>query len=116
VVLGVVLGAAVEAFVPSAWLLAAFQSPPWIGVLFGALLGVPLYACGGGTIPLIRAMMEKGMTEGAALAFFAVGPATRIAPLVALSTVIRPRFIAAYILLLFVFAVLAGLLVTLVLS
>jgi uncharacterized membrane protein YraQ (UPF0718 family) len=114
VVLGVVLGAAVEAFVPAAWLLAVFQKPQWVGVLFGALLGVPLYACGGGTIPLIHAMMGKGMGEGAALAFFVVGPATRIAPLIALSTIIRPRFIAAYILLLFLYAVLAGLLITLV--
>jgi uncharacterized membrane protein YraQ (UPF0718 family) len=52
------------------------------------------------------------MGTGAALAFFIVGPATRIAPLVALSTIIRPRFIGVYILLLFIFAVLAGFLVT----
>jgi len=112
VVLGVVLGAAVEVFVPDAWLVTVFQKPQWMGVLFGALLGVPLYACGGGTIPLIHAMIGKGMGTGAALAFFIVGPATRIAPLIALSTIIRPRFIGLYILLLFIFAVLAGFLVT----
>jgi uncharacterized membrane protein YraQ (UPF0718 family) len=77
------------------------------------LLGIPLYACGGGTIPLIHALMGKGMSTGAALAFFIVGPATRIAPLVALSTIIRPSFIGIYILMLFAFAVLSGLLITL---
>ena len=101
-----------EVFVPDAWLVTVFQKPQWMGVLFGALLGVPLYACGGGTIPLIHAMIGKGMGTGAALAFFIVGPATRIAPLIALSTIIRPRFIGLYILLLFIFAVLAGFLVT----
>lgn len=112
VVLGVVLGAAVEVFVPADWLVAVFQRPRWMGVLFGALLGVPLYACGGGTIPLVHAMIGKGMSTGAALAFFIVGPATRIAPLIALSAIIRPRFIGIYILFLFVFAVLTGFLVT----
>jgi uncharacterized membrane protein YraQ (UPF0718 family) len=53
------------------------------------------------------------MSTGAALAFFIVGPATRIAPLVALSTIIRPSFIGIYILMLFAFAVLSGLLITL---
>lgn len=110
IVLGTLLGAAVETFVPVTWVAAVFQKHIWLAVLLGALLGIPLYACGGGVIPLIESMLESGMDPGAALAFFIVGPATRITPLVALSTILRPRFIMVYVIVLIIFAVGAGLL------
>ena len=116
IVFGIILGAVIEVYVPSAWFLILFQSHEWLGVLLGALLGVPLYACGGGTIPLVKSMMLNGMSAGAALAFFIVGPATRVTPLVALVTIIRVRFLALYIGALVVFSVVTGLLYTLISS
>jgi len=110
IVLGILLGAFIEVYIPAQWFLVLFQSKEWLGVLLGALLGVPLYVCGGGTIPLVNSMLQSGMGSGAALAFFLVGPATRVTPLVALATVIRPRFIGVYVGILIVFAVLAGIL------
>ncbi len=110
IIIGILLGAAVEVYVPSDWFLVVFQSRVWLGVLLGALLGVPLYVCGGGTIPLINSMLMNGMSAGAAIAFFLVGPATRVTPLMALAAVIRPRFIAFYIGLLILFAVFSGIL------
>lgn len=110
IVLGTLAGAMVETFVPAGWVAAVFQENIWLAVLLGALLGIPLYACGGAVIPLVQSMLRSGMDPGAALAFFIVGPATRIPPLVALSTIIRPRFIAAYVFVLIIFAIGAGLL------
>ena len=108
VVLGILLGSVVEVFVPGEIILAAFSSKNWYSVLFAALLGVPLYACGGGAIPLIRSLILGGMSQGAALAFFVVGPATRVTPLLALSAVLRPKFLAAYVLFLVFYALLVG--------
>ena len=96
IVLGILIGTVIEVFVPVKWFLIVFQSHEWIGILLGAVLGVPLYVCGGGTIPLIQSMMTAGMSTGAALAFFLVGPATRVTPLMALATLIRPRFIFSF--------------------
>lgn len=110
IVLGILLGAVIEVYVPSKWFLILFQSRQWLGVLLGAVLGVPLYACGGGAIPLVKSMMVSGMSSGAALAFFIVGPATRVAPLMALATIIRARFLILYISVLVIFAVAIGLL------
>lgn len=110
IIIGILLGAFVEVFVPPTWFFVIFQSKAWLGVLLGALLGVPLYVCGGGTIPLINSMLLNGMSAGAAIAFFLVGPATRITPLMALAVIIRPRFIALYIGVLILFAVGAGML------
>lgn len=108
-VIGVILGAITETFLPTEWASALFKNTHWSSVLFAALLGMPLYACGGGVIPLIRSLMEQGMSNGAALAFFLVGPATRIAPLMALSAILRPLFIGFYVITLIAFSLLAGL-------
>jgi len=109
VLLGVIVGAAIDVLVPGRWIVAAFGSGGWLQILLAALLGVPLYACGGGTIPLVRSLIENGMASGAALAFLIAGPATRIPPLMALGTIVRPVLVVAYVVFLVMFSVLAGL-------
>lgn len=108
-VIGLVLGAIVEVGVPAQWIAHTFRLDRWWSVGLGAVMGVPLYACGGGVIPFVRSMMIQGMGKGTALAFLLVGPATRVTPLMALATVLRPRFIVAYIVSLFLFSVGVGL-------
>lgn len=48
------------------------------GILMAATIGVLLYACGGGTIPLLQAWLMDGMSLGGAAAFMITGPATKI--------------------------------------
>ena len=110
IVIGILIGAVVEVFVPGQWLMALFKPGRSSSVLLAALLGVPLYPCGGGTVPLVRSMMLKGMTKGSALAFFIVGPATRVTPLMALATVLRPVFLVFYIISLIGYSIIAGVL------
>lgn len=108
--LGILLGSLVEVVVPASWFSYIFNRSRWFSVLAAAGLGVPLYACGGGVIPFIRSLLEQGMSKGAALTFFLVGPATRITPLMALAAVLRPLFLFLYVIVLIVLAVAAGLL------
>ncbi|MCR4905325.1 MAG: permease [Clostridiales bacterium] len=82
-----------------------------LGILAAALVGIPVYACGGGTIPLIASLMGQGMSLGSALAFLTVGPATRITSLAAIATIFRKRFLAVYVRVLLAFSVAAGMLV-----
>ena len=114
VLLGVLLGAAVEVLVPARWILLIFGTGGWVQILVAALFGLPLYACGGGTIPVVEALMGQGMAKGAALAFLIAGPATRIPPLMALATIVRPALIIVYVIVLLAYSVLAGLLYGLV--
>lgn len=109
VMLGVMVGAVIEVLVPGRWIMTVFGAGGWYQLLLAALLGVPLYACGGGTIPLVRSLMDQGMAGGAVLAFLIAGPATRIPPLMALATIVRPLFVAAYVVFLILYSVLAGL-------
>jgi hypothetical protein len=77
--------------------------------LFAAVLGVPLYACGGGAIPLANSMIQSGMAKGSGLAFFIVGSATRPAPLAAMAVLFTPLFLIGYTLFLLLMSVLIGL-------
>lgn len=66
-------------------------------VLMTATIGVPLYACGGGTIPLLQAWLVDGMSIGSAALFMLAGPATQITNLGALKIVLGPRRFLLYI-------------------
>ncbi len=107
--LGIVLAAAIEVFVPSRWILKTFRPSHWTSVASAVVAGIPLHACGGGVIPLVRSLMDHGMSEGSALAFFIVGPATRLAPLMGVASVIRPVFVVAYVAVLLTYSFVVGL-------
>ena len=78
------------------------------GVLLAATLGVPLYMCGGGAIPLLIEWLASGMTLGSAAAFMLTGPATKITNLGALKTVLGIRRFLLYIGFVVVFSLITG--------
>ncbi len=67
------------------------------GVPLAVGMGIPLYACGGGTIPIVQMMMNLGMSPGAALAFFIAGPATKFPTLAVLGAVFGRRLLGYYL-------------------
>ena len=74
-----------------------------------ATIGVPLYACGGGTIPLLQQWLWDGMSVGSAASFMLTGPATKITNLGALKIVLGIRRFALYIVFVILFSLFAGL-------
>ena len=52
--IGILLSALFQRYVPEDLMVNVFGGNEAWGVLMAATLGVPLYACGGGTIPLLR--------------------------------------------------------------
>lgn len=78
------------------------------GVLMAATVGVPLYACGGGTIPLLREWLWEGMSMGSAAAFMITGPATKITNPGAVKIVLGGKNFALYCAFSILFALLTG--------
>ena len=76
-----------------------------------ATIGVPLYMCGGSTIPILLAWLEGGMSYGAATAFMITGPATKITNLGAMKIVLGAKHFLFYILFAMLFALLSGVIV-----
>ncbi len=79
-----------------------------------ATIGVPLYACGGGTIPLLQQWLMDGMSMGSATAFMITGPATKITNLGAVKIVLGMKHFIFYIAFVMFFSAAGGMLVNLV--
>jgi len=108
---GITLTAIFDRYIPPDWISAMFGSKRGLGVLFATTLSIPLYACGGGTIPLIKAWMQAGMGAGDAMAFMLAGPALKINNLSALLMIFKAKHFFIYILYCIIFAILAGILI-----
>ena len=113
--LGVLLSALFQRYVPQTWMVRAFGGNEAWGVLMAATIGVPLYACGGGTIPLLQSWLAEGMSLGSAAAFMITGPATKITNLGALKICMGWRRFWLYLGYVMLFSLLSGLLINLVL-
>ena len=112
--LGIFLSAVFQRYVPEDAMVKLFGNNKAFGVLMAATVGVPLYACGGGTIPLLQSWMAKGMSLGSAAAFMITGPATKITNLGALKIVLGIRNFVLYLIFVMAFAFATGLLVNFV--
>lgn len=106
---GIFLAALFMRLVPPTAVAWLFGGDSGFGVLVAATAGVPLYACGGGTIPLLAEWMQSGMGLGAAAAFMITGPATKVTNLGALKIVLGMRNFLLYLLFVMAFAALTGL-------
>ncbi len=74
----VLISAMIRELVPAQWIAKALGAHASLSILIAVALGVPLYSCGGAAIPIMRVLMDMGMTPGAVLAFFISGPATKL--------------------------------------
>ena len=108
VLLGILLSALFQRYVPASLVSDLFGSQEGFGVLMAATIGVPLYACGGGTIPLLQQWLAAGMSMGSAAAFMITGPATKITNLGALKIVLGGKRFLGYLLYVAGFSLAAG--------
>lgn len=106
--IGVVLSVLFQRYVPSDVVASLFGDNRGVGVLMAATIGVPLYACGGGTIPLLQTWLADGMSMGSAAAFMITGPATKITNLGAVKIVLGVKRFALYLAFTILFALATG--------
>ena len=108
---GILLSALFQRYVPQDLMVDVFGGNEAWGVLMAATVGVPLYACGGGTIPLLQQWLWEGMSLGSAAAFMITGPATKITNLGALKIVMGLRRFLLYLTFVMLFSLITGILV-----
>ena len=106
--IGLSLAALFQRYVPAEAAARLFGRHHGFGLLMAATVGVPLYVCGGGTIPLLISWMESGMSLGSASAFMITGPAMKITNLGAVKIILSIRDFAFYIAFSILFALLTG--------
>ncbi len=112
--IGVILSVLFQRYVPAEAFSKLFVNNEGFGLLMAATIGVPLYMCGGGTIPLLQQWLASGMSMGAATSFMITGPSTKITNLGALKIVLGIKHFALYIAFVIVFSLLSGLAVNII--
>lgn len=111
---GVLLSALFQRYVPAEGFAKLFGSEhQGFGLLMAATIGVPLYACGGGTIPLLQQWLMSGMSIGSAASFMLTGPSTKITNLGALKIVLGMKHFLLYLLYVMLFSLACGFMVNL---
>lgn len=108
---GILLSALFQRYVPQDIMVNVFGGNKAWGILMAATIGVPLYACGGGTIPLLQEWLWNGMSMGSAAAFMLTGPSTKITNLGALKIVMGWKRFLLYIAFVMTFSFISGLIV-----
>ena len=109
--IGILLSAIFQRYVPQDIMIKVFGNNKAWGVLMAATIGVPMYACGGGTIPLLQGWLAGGMSMGSAAAFMLTGPSTKITNLGALKIAMGMKRFLLYILFVISFSFLTGIIV-----
>jgi uncharacterized protein len=95
--------------IPNEWIASLFGKGNHYSVLLAATLGLPFYINSEASLPLVRGLIEGGMSQGAALAFLITGSGTSIGAITGLLTIARWRVVALVIGTLWLGGILTGL-------
>lgn len=91
------VGYFINGLIPAAWITSLFGAGHVYGIPLAATLGLPFYINTEASLPLVRAMLDSGMSQGAALAFLITGAGTSIGALGGALTIARWRVLAIVI-------------------
>ena len=107
-ILGMIIAGAIAAFVPASVFEKYFFFP--FDFIVALLIGIPLYVCSTGSIPVAVSLIMKGFSPGAGLVFLITGPATNAVTLAFVRTKLGNKSFFLYLINIAVVAVLMGLL------
>lgn len=97
VIVGIGIGAVIHGFVPTELVVQIGGPGNPLAVPALVALGVPLYSNAAGTIPIIEALLGKGLPVGSALAFMMAITALSLPEMVILRKVMKPRLLATFV-------------------
>ncbi|AFV01205.1 permease [Dehalobacter sp. DCA] len=109
-IIGVGIGAAIYGYMPTDLLAKVAGPDNPFAVIIVALIGMPLYIRVESAIPIGIALLGKGASIGAVIAFIISGAGIAIPELTMLASIFKKKIIIAFIVIVFVTAVASGLL------
>ena len=96
VLLGVGIGALIHGFVPASFVVKYLSNKSWWAVPLATLLGAPLYANSVSVIPVMEALVQKGVPLGTALSFMTAIVTVSIPESMILKKVMKWQLLAAF--------------------
>jgi len=104
----VAVGFLINHFVPASIVSGLFGNTSIFAVPLASLIGLPLYVTTESAAPIIQTMIASGSSEGAMMAFIITGSATSAWVIAGLSTFLKKRAIALYVLFILAGGILSG--------
>ena len=96
VIIGIGLGALIHGYAPIDFVVKYAGPGNPFAVIIAVLIAIPLYSNAAGTIPIVQALVGKGMPMGTALAFMMAVVAISTPEMIILRKVIKPKMIAIF--------------------
>jgi len=96
ILVGIGIGGFIHGYVPSDFLVKYAGPGNPFAVPVAVLIGVPLYSNAAGTIPIVQALMGKGMPMGTVLAFMMAVTALSFPEAVILKNVLKMRLLLLF--------------------
>lgn len=96
VLLGVGIGALIHGFVPESLVANYLSSKAWWVVPTAVLIGTPLYTNSIGVIPVVEALINKGVPMGTALAFMTASTTLSIPSGLMLAKLMKKELLIAF--------------------
>jgi uncharacterized membrane protein YraQ (UPF0718 family)/copper chaperone CopZ len=108
-VIGIILGGIISYALPDSFFSSHIRSG-WQSIFIMLVIGIPIYVCATGSIPIAAALMMKGLNPGAAFVFLLAGPATNTVTITVIGKYLGKKTTAIYLSTLAMSSVLLGLL------
>ena len=102
------VGFVINGLIPQAWITGLFGIGNLYSVPLAATLGLPFYINAEASLPLIRGLLDSGMSQDVALAFLIAGAGTSIGAISGALTIARWRVVALIIVVLWIGAIASG--------
>lgn len=115
VLLGIAVGAWIHGYIPKDYLASLMSKSAWYSVPLSVLIGIPLYSCSAGAVPIAYALIEKGVPLGTALAFMMSVIGISLPELIILKKVLKLQFILTFVGVMAIGIILVGYLFNLIL-
>jgi uncharacterized membrane protein YraQ (UPF0718 family) len=96
VLVGIGVGAFIHGYVPADLVVSIAGEGNPLAVPLVVLLGIPLYSNAAGTIPIVQALIGKGLPMGTTLAFMMAVTALSLPEFIILRRVMKPQLLAVF--------------------
>ncbi|MBC9784022.1 permease [Heliobacterium chlorum] len=97
VIVAIGIGGLIHGYAPEDFLVRYAGRDNLFAVPLAVLIGIPLYSNAAGTIPIVHALMEKGMAIGTVLAFMMAVTALSFPEIIILKQVLKPKLIGLFV-------------------
>lgn len=108
VLLGAVISAVSAVFVPDAWVEKYLGNDSPLAIPIAASVGIPLYLRIEMAIPILKALIVKGMSMGAAMALIIGGTGASLPEIAIISSMLKPKAIIAFVFSVMTMAIVGG--------